>query len=1163
MPDRSTDPLLIDVEGHVECLLGNVAIVRGALEAGVAFAAGYPGTPSSEVTDSFARVAERAGVVFEYSVNEKIALEMAFAASLAGARSICAMKHLGLMYAGDPLSTIPYVGVVAGMVIVSAGDPSCRTSPNEQDQRYLAPMLHIPMLDPSTPAEAHAMTRFAFELSEKSRLPVILRPTTRVCHTRANVRYGRLLRPVVTGFERDPRRFVPIPINARRLRLELSERIETARRLMSEADLVRSSGKSRQAIVASGAPAATCADLLRERGLEDQLALVTVGGVYPLPEPPLLEALQGVERVLVVEELSPFLEDCVRSLCGRHGLNIEVLGKRTGHLPVEFEYDPALIQRAIHEGLGVGPPPLVVTEFEEVPPRPPTMCPGCPHRASQFAVRTAFGPETLYFNDIGCYTLGYGPPLNTADAVLCMGAGFSLAAGVSRVTGRRTVGLLGDSTFFHSGMPALLDAIKEDVNMVAVILDNQVTAMTGFQESPGVSFAGDELSRSVSIEGLVSALGARHVETVDPYDLPAAIAAFERARDATGVSVVICKRACPGFVARETHKPYKTGTFAVDHDLCRTCGREQAGFRCKDVTSEGFERHMARCRAMEVGTETEPRPGQAPCSARCPLGLCIQGFVGNIAAGRYREAYQQIVEHLPLPDSVCRVCHRPCEAACVRGGIDEPVAISDLKRFVVDRASTERFPYEPERDPDSGKRVAVVGAGPSGLAAAHDLCLRGLAVTLFDENEKPGGLLRSGIPGYRLPEDALDRDVARILDLGVTFEGGRELGKDIFVSDLLEQGFDAVYLATGALRAFPLGIPGEGEQGRPPVVDALAYLEAVNHGRPVDTGERVVVVGGGNAAVDAARAARRLGAGQVTIAYRRRRDEMPAIAGEVEAAQREGVEILVQVQPVRMRADGISVLRTEPGEPDESGRSRPVPVKGSERTLPADLVVAAIGQAPDPALFEGAGLGLGCDRDGSLRVEPGTCRTAHPRIFAGGDLAGGGRTVTEAIAAGKRAAWEMDRLLRGAEAADRRPPPPAPDPDEPAGRPGVERVDRAPRRRPVELSFPERLEDFAEVVQGLTEAQARAEAARCMVCGLCGNCRTCLDLFGCPAFYVADDRIHIDPELCMGCGVCAELCPNGAIREVSRPPPDRDHEPAFGPIDPSAGDDEELENDAG
>jgi len=1148
MAERSKDPLLVDVEGHTECLLGNEAIVRGALEAGVAFAAGYPGTPSSEVTDSFARVSESRGIKFEYSVNEKIAIEMCFGASLAGARSICAMKHLGLMYGGDPISTMPYVGTVGGMVIVSAGDPSCRTSPNEQDQRILAPMLHIPMLDPSTPEEACEMTRFAFDLSEKSRLPVVLRPTTRVCHSRQVITYRRLQEPKVTGFVRDPQRFVPVPHNARRLRVELKERVKTAEKMLSESDFLRVEGQGNIAVLASGAPAGTCADLLLESGLLSELKFITLGGVFPLPESRLVAMLSGVKRLLVVEELSPYLEDSLTALCARHKLPVEILGKRTGHFPYEFEYDPEMIRKVIHDDLKLGPEAREPREVEQVPPRPPTLCPGCPHRAAQFAARTVFGDEALYFNDIGCYTLGYGPPLNTADALLCMGAGFTLAAGVSRVTGQRTVGIMGDSTFFHSGMTPLLNAIKENVNMVAVILDNQVTAMTGFQESPLVELEDDKLRRTTTIASVVKALGARHVEVVDPYHLPSTIAAFERARDATGVSVVITQRACPVYLARETQQAYKIGTYKVDPDLCRTCGREELGLRCSEEISEKFQQHLARSRAMEQGTETEPRPSSPPCSERCPLGLCIQGFVGQIAAGQYREAYNIITSQVCLPETVCRVCHQPCEEVCVHSSrMDEPVAINDLKRFAVEWAVKEGVPYQPEKDPPSGKKVAVVGTGPSGLAAAHDLLLRGHAVTMYDAAEKPGGLLRSGIPPYRLPREALDRDIGRILSLGAEFIGNSALGKELKLNELAGK-YDAVFLGLGAQKWMKLQL--ETEADAPPVVDAMDYLGAINSGRKVATGRRVVVIGGGNAAVDAARTAIRRGAEEVVIAYRRRREEMPAIAEEINDARHENIELRTQLMPIRVRRGELICVRTEPGDPDESGRSRPMPVMGAEETIGCDQVIAAIGQAPDPGLPDKEDVELEREPDGSIKVDPETQQTSHEKIFAGGDAAPGPGTVTDAMADGRRAAWGIDRRLRGAEAADRRRPPPRVDPaKKPSTRPGVERADRMPRQRPVKIPLQERTRDLSEVVLPLKEHQAKAEAARCMVCGLCGNCRTCLDLFGCPAFYVEERRIHIDPELCMGCGVCAEICPNSAIVKVEESKEDQTVEPAFGPVE--------------
>jgi indolepyruvate ferredoxin oxidoreductase, alpha subunit len=1137
---RRIDPLLIDEEGHVANLIGNEAIVRGALEAGVAFASGYPGTPSSEVTDSFARIAEAAGIVFEYSVNEKIAVEVAFGASLAGARSICAMKHLGLMYAGDPISTMPYIGAVGGMAIVSAGDPSCRTSPNEQDQRHLGAMLHMPVLDPCTPQMAHAMGKYVFELSEQSELPVILRPTTRVCHTRAPVRFGALQAPVVRGFKRDPQRLIPVPINARRLRLAIVERLARAQAMLEASPFVLEQGDGRAGIIAGGAPAATCADLLRELDLVDGVRLLSLGAIHPLPAGPIVEFLGKVDKVLVVEELSPYLEDAILALCARRGLVVELLGKHTGHLPLPYEYEPEIIQDGIHDALGLGRKADPARRAPELPPRPPILCPGCSHRSTYFAAKMAFSDEQLYFNDIGCYTLGCGPPLNAGDALLCMGAGFTLAAGVSRVTGQRTVGFVGDSTFFHSGMPALLDAVKERVNMVAVILDNQVTAMTGFQESPFMEVEGGVATRSIDIEAVARGIGARQVEVIDCNDLPSAIAAFTRAREAEGVSVVISQRACNTFAAKVRGAPEELPKYEIDHALCQTCGRETScDARCDVAITTGYETYLSRSRALEDG-RSEPLPEVAPCSTQCPLFLCVQGYVGHVAAGEYDKALEHIVARCTLPESVCRVCHRPCEEACLRGALDEPVAINDIKRFVVDWAARQAEgagAYAPACEASSGKRVAIVGAGPSGLAAAHELALRGHAVTLYDRDKAPGGLLRSGIPEFRLPRAALQRDVDRILGLeGVNFVGETTVGRDVTLEQLLRRdGFDAVYLCHGAHQGSRMELEGEDAGGQPAVVDALDYLKQPE----AETGARVVVVGGGNAAIDAARCALRRGAREVTIAYRRRREEMPAIPEEVEAAEAEGVALRTQLQPLsiwRGAKPGLECIATRPGDADASGRSRPEPVGGSEVVLAADQIIAAIGQVPLLADESSGALGLKRRANGTIKVDPQTGQSDNPRVFAGGDAVRGERTVTWAMACGQRAAWGIDRELRGAEAADRRLPPPIPAEAPPAAPTSLpfERSGNAPRQHPEQLAADARTEGFSEVVAPLTELQARAEAARCLACGQCGNCRSCIDLFGCPAFYIdGAGQVQIDAGVCTGCGVCAGFCPNEAIKPIA------------------------------
>jgi indolepyruvate ferredoxin oxidoreductase alpha subunit len=578
--------------GARACLLGNVAIARGALEAGVQFFSCYPGTPSSEIGDTMARVAGQAGVTFEYSVNEKIAVEIAFAACLAGARSMCSMKHLGLNYANDPVSTMPYVGVEGGMVIVSAGDPSAITSPNEQDQRHFSPFLYYPILDPATPDDALRMTRFAFELSEETRLPVIIRPTTRVCHGSGMVELGPLPEAKrAIEFVKDPPRHVPIPPNARRMRPQLSARFKRAEERLGASEFFGRRGAGKYGVVASGVAWAYAAQVIEDLGLDADVTLQQIGG-YPIPQRVLLEFLETVESVLVVEELTPFVEDQV-SLCAfRHHLQVPVLGKHSGHFPVEFEYTPELVEDALRQYLGLEKREVLSVTVPELPPRPPVLCPGCPHRASFLAARRAFGRKTVYCNDIGCYTLGYGEPLDTCDVVLCMGSSISQASGIARTTGRRTVAFIGDSTFYHSGLPALANAVQADDQVTVVILDNFVTAMTGFQPSPttGEPAAKREAPLAppprFSIEATVRGLGVTEVFSVNPFDEKEALAALRAARHGTGVNVVVCRAPC-AVVEGKAKAAARPRPMAVDQEVCNACSLCVRLLGCPAISIEG------------------------------------------------------------------------------------------------------------------------------------------------------------------------------------------------------------------------------------------------------------------------------------------------------------------------------------------------------------------------------------------------------------------------------------------------------------------------------------------------------------------------------------------------------------------------------------------------
>jgi len=566
-----------DNPGAREAMLGNVAIVRGALEAGVEYFACYPGTPSSEVGDTFAAIADANGIAFEYSVNEKVALELAFGASLTGARSMCSMKHLGLNYAGDPLSTMPYVGVEGGLVIVSAGDPSAITSPNEQDQRHFSHFLYYPIFDPATVQDALAMTRYAFGLSEETRLPTIMRPTTRVCHTSAVVELGTLTKTERDiAFNKDPARYVPMPVNARRMRKELTQRYQKAAELLASSPFFSRFGSGRHGIVASGVGYAYTRQVVEDLGVEDQVSLLQIGA-YPIPESILGEFLGDVDSVLVVEELTPFVEERVMVSAFRNQRAIPVLGKLSGHFPGEFEYDPDMVEDAVRDYLELPKRPAPTVSAPLLPIRPPVLCPGCPHRASFYLVRKAFGKKTVYANDIGCYTLGYGAPLECCDLVLSMGSSIPQAAAIAQTTGKRTVAFLGDSTFFHSGLPALANLVVSGAEVTVVILDNHVTAMTGFQPSiagsGGPADGGDGPAagrRGLSIVDAVKGLGVSNYFEVDPNDEDATLAALRKAKTGSGPNVVISSAPCVVYDKRLSQGDKRT-PFKVVQELCNQC----------------------------------------------------------------------------------------------------------------------------------------------------------------------------------------------------------------------------------------------------------------------------------------------------------------------------------------------------------------------------------------------------------------------------------------------------------------------------------------------------------------------------------------------------------------------------------------------------------------
>ena len=544
-----------------------------------------------------------------------------------------------------------------------------------------------------------------------------------------------------------------------------------------------------------------------------------------------------------------------------------------------------------------------------------------------------------------------------------------------------------------------------------------------------------------------------------------------------------------GYVGNFRVKIRKRARFV--NGKCTACGDCVKGCPV-DILSE-FEAGMGKRKAIYMPfAQAIPnkyiiaKNETPPCKLACPIHMDIQGYLALLSVGKLKEAYQLMRRTNPLPAVCGRVCYHPCEDACKRGYVDEPLAIASLKRFIADQVDTEEI--EIPETTGNGKSVAIIGSGPAGLAAAHDLRLAGYEVTIFEALPGAGGMLRVGIPGYRLPKDILEKEIRYIQRLGVTIKTNTRVGKQVTLADI-RRDYQAVFLASGAHESLSLGIPGEETSG---VIPGISFLRRVNTGQKVEVGKRVVVVGGGNTAIDAARVIRRLGS-KVTIVYRRSRAEMPANQAETQAAEEEGIKIVFLATPTRIIAEDGRVSRIECtrmtlGEPDATGRPRPVPIKGSEFTIDADTVIPALGQVAN--LEFARELGLEVSAEGTLMVDEATLATNFEGIFAGGDVVTGPTTVIEAIAAGKKAARSIDSYLKGETLTIEE--------EKPAEVPAEQEITELKKLYPVqkrvvmpEIGPAERLNDFREVGLGYTIGQAQEEAGRCLACGGCCDCHEC------------------------------------------------------------------------
>lgn len=557
-------------------MTGNEAVALGAYHSGAVFASAYPGTPSSEILENYAGYE---GVYAEWAPNEKVALEAAIGASIGGVRSLVTMKHVGLNVAADPWFTAPYIGVSGGLVLVSADDPQMHSSQNEQDNRYYAKAAKVPMLEPSDSQEAYDLIRVAFDLSERFDTIVLFRMTTRVSHARGIVEPREPVAPVAIPYEKDASKRVMIPANARKRHPVMIERLKEMEEFSCGFEYQRTeTGLGEAVIVTSGVAYQHAKEAF------PGVSILKLAMTNPLPRDLIMEYCEPYSDVYVIEELEPFLEEAVAALglCPR-GPGDEY---RTG------EYNVERLRMAFPE-LADAAPIETVPPVEDLPARPPILCAGCPHRGMMY---TLARQKAIIAGDIGCYTLSVLPPLSAHDCLVCMGASINMGHGLARafelageITGaptgqdRKVVSVLGDSTFFHSGVTGLMEMSYNRGNHTVVILDNRTTAMTGFQEHPGTGFTlQKDPTSKVDIEALVRSLGIENVVVVDPYDLDETtkVVREEMAREAP--SVIISRRPC---VLRDKEASHGR-PFRVDPDSCNLCGLCM-GLACPALVKRG------------------------------------------------------------------------------------------------------------------------------------------------------------------------------------------------------------------------------------------------------------------------------------------------------------------------------------------------------------------------------------------------------------------------------------------------------------------------------------------------------------------------------------------------------------------------------------------------
>lgn len=584
--------ILTEKEGGKLFLLGNEAAVRGALEGGVSVTSTYPGTPSSEIGDVFYKIAREAGVYFEFSSNEKVALEVSTAAAAAGLRSFVFMKHVGLNVAADSFMSTVYTGVRGGMIVLSADDPSMYSSQNEQDNRIMARLAGIPLLEPSNPQEVKDLMKFGFDLSEQFKIPVLMRTTTRISHMRGIVNLGTIIQGKKKGyFKKDPSQFIVAPAYVVKMRKELIEKLNQIEEKTENSPLnkIIDTGGKEIGIITSGSVYNYVMDVVGENNLKVKILKLTFS--YPFPEKLVLDFINSVDNILVAEEVEPVMEKEILTIIGKYNIKKKVCGKLDGTLPRIYEYNLDIVS--------IGMAKIVDKELIKrekfstklsSPLRSAVLCPGCPHRATYFALKKAIKKlklkeeEIIYSTDIGCYALGLEPPYKMGDYCISMGSSLGIGCGFSKATNQKIISFIGDSTFFHAGIPPLVNAVHNWDKILLVVMDNMITGMTGGQNNPGVPIDGmGNPAPEISIEKIARRVGAGLVKTIDPVVLKKTEEIFKEALQFEGVAVIITKHPCVMITDAENRKKGISIKYTINQEECTRCLICVKNFTCPAI----------------------------------------------------------------------------------------------------------------------------------------------------------------------------------------------------------------------------------------------------------------------------------------------------------------------------------------------------------------------------------------------------------------------------------------------------------------------------------------------------------------------------------------------------------------------------------------------------